>query len=119
MSDAVDRDALNELFTAIGGDAGWVQEVFEMFVTDTEERITAIEVAFDAGDVAEVGTIAHGIKGAAAYLGAARLRAIAASIETSARGGTLDPTPPHKHLREAMAATQQDWPAALAAATQG
>ena len=76
-------------------DAGedWLDpEIMDLFLEETSAQLDALNEAADAGDLAEVGRLAHTVKGAAATVGADRLAVLAAEIEATpeAASGLLD-----------------------------
>jgi len=76
-------------------DAGeeWLDpEIMDLFLEETSAQLDALNEAADAGDLAEVGRLAHTVKGAAATVGADRLAVLAAEIEETpeAASGLLD-----------------------------
>jgi HPt (histidine-containing phosphotransfer) domain-containing protein len=64
----------------------------DSFLVETSAQLDALNEAADAGDLAEVGRLAHTVKGAAATVGADRLAVLAAEIEATpeAASGLLD-----------------------------
>ncbi|MFO7749928.1 MAG: Hpt domain-containing protein [Desulfobacteraceae bacterium] len=65
-------------------------ELAALFVTTCSSDLAKIETGLAAGDAEKVAFAAHSIKGAAGNLGFAGLAAIARTMETSARAGSLD-----------------------------
>ena len=76
-------------------------ELAALFVTTCFSDLAKIETGLVAGDAEQVAHAAHSIKGAAGNLGFAGLSAIASTMETSARAGSLD------GLKEKTAELQQ------------
>jgi HPt (histidine-containing phosphotransfer) domain-containing protein len=72
---------------AEGGDSEIVLEVLSVFQTDTASRLRTLQAALAAGDMAQVRTQAHSIKGSASQVGALGLAAVCQSIEHEAAQG--------------------------------
>lgn len=70
-----------------GGDVGLRREIVQMFLEDCPQRIDAIGVALAQGDLTEVVSSSHALKGSAAYMKASIVRERAADLETAAREG--------------------------------
>ena len=62
-------------------------ELVELYFEEAEEFLKAIATAIAAGDGPAVEEAAHSLKGISGQVGAARVAALAQSIERSARGG--------------------------------
>ena len=67
-----------------------VNEIVELFIADVPQRLTKLQhaIAARAGDA--ILREAHGLKGSALGIGAARLAELCAAIEHDARAGLLD-----------------------------
>ncbi len=76
-----------------GGDLEFYKELIGMFLEDTPLRLTEITDAIARGDAAAVGSVAHGIKGAAANLSALAIRDTAYALESLGRSGSLAGAP--------------------------
>ncbi|MCC7440476.1 MAG: response regulator [Bdellovibrionales bacterium] len=76
---------LRELDGADGGKL--LQELVEMFITASPQRITALEQAAAAGDARGVEKAAHDLKSSSGILGARRLMELCACLEVLAAGG--------------------------------
>jgi two-component system sensor histidine kinase/response regulator len=83
---AWDRSAA---LATMGGDEELLAEATALFREDLPRQLEQLAAAQAAGDTAQLERVAHGIKGAAANMGAAATRAAAAATETSARAGDL------------------------------
>ena len=66
-----------------------VMTIIEGFLEDIPQQIQTLQAFVDGGDAKGVERQGHTIKGAAANVGAERLRAVALSIEDAARTGAL------------------------------
>ena len=65
-------------------------ELIEMFVAELPERVTALNDAMAAGDLARVGGLAHQLKGAGGGYGYPTITDSAFTLETMAKAGTDD-----------------------------
>ena len=65
-------------------------ELLEVFRAEGRERLDALAVAIEKKDPVQLGSAAHGIKGAAANLGGKRLAEVCARLEKMGRGGTVE-----------------------------
>jgi HPt (histidine-containing phosphotransfer) domain-containing protein len=80
---ALDRlRALNE-----EGGPDLVDEVLTLFLGDAPARVAAVDVALAAGDARGLERAAHGMKGAAATIGAQRFVAVCQQVEQLGAGG--------------------------------
>lgn len=70
-----------------GDDRVFYRELLDLFLDDARQRLVQLESALSAGDLAQVASTAHSIKGAAANLAAERARALAWAIESRGRAG--------------------------------
>jgi signal transduction histidine kinase/DNA-binding response OmpR family regulator len=75
----------------VGDDDGFLEELVGLFVTTMEERLIGLLSAVNRDDRTLVTAEAHAIKGAAANVNAYALAAAAATLETSARRGSVNP----------------------------
>jgi signal transduction histidine kinase/HPt (histidine-containing phosphotransfer) domain-containing protein/ActR/RegA family two-component response regulator len=73
-----------ELLARVGGDAGLVNEVLQLFAEDAPSRLLEIEEAFAANDLTRLRRAAHAIKGAAGTIGAQALAMAALAVEQAA-----------------------------------
>jgi HPt (histidine-containing phosphotransfer) domain-containing protein len=95
--DSVDRspaDAsapfnLDALFKRWGTNKAFAEKLIVMFCKQAPGDLGILEQAVAAGDVEEATRLAHGLKGAASYVSADALRAVAARLEEMGRGGDL------------------------------
>jgi HPt (histidine-containing phosphotransfer) domain-containing protein len=79
----IDPAALDNLRAL--GDEVFLQEIIDIFLSDTPKRIDELRRALAARDLRTFARAAHSIKGSASNLGAEPLRALAASLEHDAR----------------------------------
>lgn len=82
----LDPEAIENL-RALGddGDDSFLQEVIEIFTTDTPNRIAELRSAHAAGDQTTFTRAAHSIKGSSSNVGARRLGELALSLEKDSR----------------------------------
>lgn len=73
----------------MGGDEELLGELIVAFLGDVPNQLGALHEAIRAEDAEEMGRTAHGLKGAAANLGAERVRAAAFKLEEAGRDGQL------------------------------
>ena len=72
---------------ALGADI--LGEIFELFAVDAPARLARLENAIQSGSRDAVLREAHGLKGTALGVGAARMATLCAAIESDARTGQL------------------------------
>ena len=63
------------------GDESLVQELVEIFLTDTPPRMAAIVAAVKASDAKTLASVAHALKGGSANMGADLLAKVCAKLE--------------------------------------
>ena len=92
---AVDGAVLDEaaLLVAAGGDHRLRAELGELFLREYPRAVLAIKDALGTRDAAGVEFAAHGLKGSAGTIAAARTAAAAGALELHARTGTLTEAP--------------------------
>src|SRR5277367_3409642 len=71
------------------GDELLAVEVMDGFAQDMPAQVQSLVHSASAGSIAEVASLAHQIRGAAATIGGEALRAVATEIELAARAGNL------------------------------
>lgn len=102
-----------ESLKAFDADGGMVAAAIAAFLDDAPARVRAIRQAHAADDAVGLVTAAHALGGAAANIGAARLRELCQVIENSARDGRLE------GARQSVAALEQSLAEARAALAAG
>lgn len=100
---AIDTSVLMQLRELEADVPGLVADVVTTFLRETPGRIERLRAALPVGDVHEVERAAHGLKGSAGAVGAARLGRAAAAIEERSRLGDLDA------CRESLAALEAEF----------
>lgn len=86
MTDSVNKDMLSELKMLMEED---FPILIETYITDSHERLIALEDAISSQDSGEVRELAHSFKGSSANLGAQPLADICFKLETMGREGSL------------------------------
>jgi CheY-like chemotaxis protein/signal transduction histidine kinase len=86
----IDQTVLSQL-SALGesGEHDFLDRLVHQFVRETEPRLVDLREAFDAGDAASVGRIAHIIQGSGCQLGGRRLALSCSRLEAKATTGSL------------------------------
>ena len=77
----------------VGGDRELLLELVGIFVEEAPDRLAELQDAAAARDAATVERVAHGLKGSAGILGAARLRTASAELEERAIAERFDGVP--------------------------
>ena len=85
-----DRD---ELLGRLGGKAEMIPRFCTMFIGSVTTGVEGVRKALDAGDAEELHRQAHTIKGAAANIGAARIRACATRLDEMAKSREISGAP--------------------------
>jgi len=86
------RPAPVDFATILGncsGDFSFITELLDSFKVQADRDLDAMQQALAAQDAAALGSAAHSLKGAAAYLAAEPLRKMAESLERSGRNAAL------------------------------
>lgn len=86
MTESVNKDMLNELKLLMEED---FHILIETYITDSDERLKALQVAISSQDCGEVRELAHSFKGSSANLGAQPLADICFKLETMGRESSL------------------------------
>lgn len=81
---------LSEAMGNMDGDVELLQEIMEIFLETAEEQLQAIENCILIGDVGQVATQSHGMKGGASNFCAKKFVASALKLEQQAKTGNLD-----------------------------
>ena len=87
----VDPSVLGTLAERLGPRApAFLASLLGTWETETTARMTALDAAVEAGDAEGVSRAAHALKGSSGSMGALRLAAVAAEVETGSGAGGLD-----------------------------
>jgi CheY-like chemotaxis protein len=78
-----------DVFQRFGGDEESIAEIYQFFLKDLPSEIEALQEHVKAEDIDNVACKAHGIRGIAANMGGAALKAIASQIEKAAQARDL------------------------------
>ncbi len=89
----LDMDTMEQLLNLDDGELGLLEEMLGLYKEDTPGRILAIEATLATGDMTEMADVAHAVKGSAGTMGAPRVRAVAAQLESAGRVGKSDQPP--------------------------
>jgi signal transduction histidine kinase/CheY-like chemotaxis protein len=74
----IDDDAL---LAHLGGDESFLERLLNIFIRETPERLRAVDAAVESGDLDELRTIVHGIRGSGLTLRAGPLSLAAGALE--------------------------------------
>ncbi|MEL6129141.1 MAG: Hpt domain-containing protein [Cyanobacteria bacterium J06628_4] len=89
MAKTFDQEQLEQLS---GGDRAFQKELLQLFVADTDNSLSQLEMAISTENPSAVQAMAHYIKGASANIGAVGMSRTAAQLERLAKtGGNLKP----------------------------
>ncbi len=77
-----------------GGDTSFVQALIPKFQEQAQGELLHLEQSVAAGDAEQTRRVAHGLKGAASYLCAARVRELAGQLEAMGRDADLSKADP-------------------------
>ena len=72
-----------------GGDTEFEREIASEYLDQAQGLLAAIAPALEGGDTAEIGRIAHTLKGSSRTIGAEAVAAISAELERIAASGDL------------------------------
>ena len=89
----LDLSTMKQLLDLDDGGSGLLEEMYQLFNEDMPPRLAAMEAALAAGNLGEMGDVAHAVKGAASTMGAPKVRALALALETLGRTGKGDEQP--------------------------
>lgn len=78
---------MKRLSESAGGDAELMNELIQLYVRDTLDKLPGLEQAVRAGEALHSGNVAHGIKGASAAVGAEEAAARFLALERLGRSG--------------------------------
>jgi HPt (histidine-containing phosphotransfer) domain-containing protein len=84
----LDHDKVEELRRAL--DSAPLRDAVEAFLGEAQATGRALKEAAETGDAARLGALAHTLKGAAGYLGAAALAAACVPLEKAGRAGSVE-----------------------------
>lgn len=90
---ALDPAALAALRELNPGDDSFFQDLIQIFLDDSPQRIAEIEQSLVKRDVRQLTLAAHSLKGSSSNFGAERLRALSEQLELLGRQGPLGDAP--------------------------
>src|SRR5438132_1139531 len=82
--------ALEVLALGEPGEPSLLEQMIDAFRPSSAAYLARMRAAFEVGDHQTVLNVAHALKGAAASLGAERVRAIASELDLALRNGQMD-----------------------------
>lgn len=105
MSDSINTQMIDELKELMEDD---FSVLLETYITDSDERIDALQSAIIDNESEQVRELAHAFKGSSANLGASQLSELCYSLENMGRDAKLDEAPAamdevkaeYQHVRE-------------------
>ncbi|MFN8007898.1 MAG: Hpt domain-containing protein [Terriglobia bacterium] len=91
---AIDRNMIRSIQSIAGEDsAGLLNELIELFLTTSPERIGEMKSALAEQSASKMHRPAHSLKGSCAQMGAVRMQQICSSLEALAKAETLNGVP--------------------------
>ncbi len=99
----LDPLALERLREMAGGDAAFLQEMFETFLADAPGMLAEMRQSLDQGDAATLRRVAHSLKSNSADFGARTLSDLCRDLEMMAKTGALD------RAAEKLASAEAEW----------
>jgi HPt (histidine-containing phosphotransfer) domain-containing protein len=88
--DAVDRQALDALMEATGGDPNFLAEMMDVFFDDSGTQLAVMQQALAEGSAEELRRAAHSLKANSASFGAVALAGLCQEMETRGESARLD-----------------------------
>jgi DNA-binding response OmpR family regulator len=107
---AIDRNMIRSIQSIAGdGSTELLNELIELFLSSTPQRIEEMELALQEGDPVKLYRPAHSLKGSSGQMGAVRLQQICGSLEAVGKAGTLNGVAPLiQELKAEMERVSQD-----------
>jgi len=99
----ISRDYLRQMF---GDDPEFIKELLQLYLTDAQERVAALQAASVPLQWETIAHEAHQLKGASANVGAEGIRALAQQLEELARAQT-EPAQVQQLIQQVVAAIAQ------------
>ena len=90
LDHVLDQATLASLMDSIGGDAEFMTELIDTYVTDAAQQVADLKASLAADDVAGLVRPAHTLKSASASLGALGLAERCRQLELAANSGSLE-----------------------------
>ena len=85
----IDREVLDNLLEAVGGDGEFLAELLETYYADTPQLFSAMHAAIESQDSDEFRRAAHSLKSNSANFGAMDLSQQAKALEEMGKTGNL------------------------------
>ncbi len=95
--DGRDENPIEVLSRRVNGDGKLMRKLIASFLRDLTPRMKSLKHALKRGDAAEVGALAHALKGSVSIFGASQARARSEELQNLGRKGHLHPA--HRLLR--------------------
>ena len=86
----IDREILDNLLAAVGGDGEFLAELLETYYVDTPQLFSTMQAALADGNSEEFRRAAHNLKSNSANFGATDLSNKAKKLEEMGKSGQLD-----------------------------
>lgn len=86
----IDREVLDNLVEAVGGDGEFLAELLETFYVDTPQLFSTMHAAMETQDADEFRRAAHTLKSNSANFGAMDLSRTAKTLEDMGKAGELE-----------------------------
>jgi HPt (histidine-containing phosphotransfer) domain-containing protein len=103
----------------LAGDRGFYGQIMQLFLSQAEMQLQAIQQAFDTRNAELVKRTAHSLKGAAANLGALRVQETAQELEAFGAADDLENARPlFEHLKHDLADLADFWQAEQGTTTE-
>jgi HPt (histidine-containing phosphotransfer) domain-containing protein len=112
----IDRDVLNKLLEAVGGDGEFLTELLETYFKDSPQLFTSMHESLVRGDSEEFRRAAHSLKSNSANFGAVKLSQQAKALEDMGKANNLeeanislaDAEAEYSKVKSALEAIQKD-----------
>ena len=86
----IDREVLDNLLEAVGGDGEFLAELLETYFADTPQQFKSMHEALTSGNAEEFRRAAHSLKSNSANFGAMSLSQKAKTLEDLGKAGNLE-----------------------------
>lgn len=90
VDEVLDQATFDELFDSLGGDAEFLAELIDTYITDAPAQVDAMRAALAGGDAEGLVRPVHTLKSSSASLAALGLAERCRGLELSARTGSLE-----------------------------
>ena len=86
----IDREVLDNLLEAVGGDGEFLAELLETYIADTPQQFKTMHEALSEGNPGNFRRAAHSLKSNSANFGAVELSQKAKALEEMGKSGDLN-----------------------------